>query len=237
MDKVSDFSDSRNKGWCIHCGSSLAAVATNEDHVPSRCLLTKPHPRNLPTVIICRECNSSFAPDEEYLAALIGAVLAGTVNPDAQILAKSAGTLRRNTKLRELIGKAETRYQTRDGETRSIWKPDVARVNNVVLKNARGHAYFEYGEPMLDPPVSIWALPLSGLTHDERDEFEDVSSNVWPEVGSRMMTRVLTGQDLINGWVSVQPATYRYAVVQDDGLVVRSVVADYLATEVRWDSY
>lgn len=235
MEKIDDFSDSRNKSWCIHCGSSLASVATNEDHVPSRCLLAKPHPRHLPAVIICRKCNSGFAPDEEYLAALIGAVLAGSVDPDAQVLTKAAGTLRRNVRLRELIGKAETRYRTRDGETRSVWKPDVGRVNNVVLKNARGHAYFEYGEPMLDPPVAIWALPLSGLTDDERDGFEDVGQQGWPEVGSRMMTRVVTGEDLEGGWVSVQPATYRYAVVQDDGLVVRSVIANYLATEVRWD--
>jgi hypothetical protein len=61
-----------------------------------------------------------------------------------------------------------------------------------------------------------------------------VSMNVWPEVGSRMMTRFATGEDLVDGWVEVQTGLYRYGVFQADGLVVRSVIANYLATEVRW---
>jgi hypothetical protein len=58
--------------------------------------------------------------------------------------------------------------------------------------------------------------------------------SIWPEVGSRMLTRVVTGQDLRNGWVMVQAGVYRYVVLQDDGLLVRSVLHEYLATEVHW---
>jgi hypothetical protein len=50
-----------------------------------------------------------------------------------------------------------------------------------------------------------------------------------------MMTRVLTGQDLQDAWVVVQDDVYRYAVIQDGTFRVRSVVWDYLATEVYWD--
>ena len=50
-----------------------------------------------------------------------------------------------------------------------------------------------------------------------------------------MMTRVLTGQDLDGPWVVVQEDSYRFAVTQaDGGLLVRSIISEYLATEVRW---
>ena len=54
---------------------------------------------------------------------------------------------------------------------------------------------------------------------------------LWPEVGSRMMSRVLTGQDLRDGWVIVQEGIYRYRVDQFGGMLVRSVLFEYLATE------
>jgi len=49
------------------------------------------------------------------------------------------------------------------------------------------------------------------------------------------MTRVLTGQDLSGAWVVVQDGVYRYAVVQIGVLLVRTVVFEYLATEVSWN--
>lgn len=89
---------------------------------------------------------------------------------------------------------------------------------------------------MMEKPDRVWAMPLASLSELQRAEFEnlDASFAMWPEVGSRMMTRVLTGQDLINGWVNVQSDVYRYLVVQEGGLLVRSVIRNYLATEVLW---
>jgi hypothetical protein len=89
---------------------------------------------------------------------------------------------------------------------------------------------------MLNEPIGVWSSPLCGMTNDERRKFEDADmGNGWPEVSSRMLTRVLTGQDLDGAWVVVQPNVYRYAVAQDDGIMVRSVIREYLATEVRWE--
>ena len=106
-----------------------------------------------------------------------------------------------------------------------------------MVKNARGHAFYEYGEPMLDDPVGVWSKPLLSMTASERGEFENISSDGgWPEVGSRMMTRVMTGQDLDGPWVVVQDGIYRYGVTQATGeILVRAVISEYLATEVRWD--
>jgi hypothetical protein len=39
-------------------------------------------------------------------------------------------------------------YTTVGGEQRMVWKPDVARIERVVVKNARGHAFFEIGETL-----------------------------------------------------------------------------------------
>ena len=50
-----------------------------------------------------------------------------------------------------------------------------------------------------------------------------------------MMTRLVTGEDLRNGWIVVQDEVYRYRVEQIGGFVVSAVLAEYLATEVYWD--
>ena len=52
-----------------------------------------------------------------------------------------------------------------------------------------------------------------------------------------MMTRVMTGQDLCDGWVVVQDDVYRYGVAQCGVMLVRSVLFEYLATEVYWGDH
>src|SRR3546814_6578097 len=82
-------------------------------------------------------------------------------------------------------------------------------------------------------------LPLESITPTERDVFEGLSEvgslAPWPEVGSRMMTRLATREDMSGQWVVVQEVIYRYSVQQAGGLRVRSVLSEYLATEVQWE--
>ena len=110
-----------------------------------------------------------------------------------------------------------------------------------MVKNARGHVFYEYGEPMLTEPEHVWTLPLVVMTAAEREEFENAGTAGelagWPEVGSRMMTRVLTGQDMRDGWVIVQDGVYRFRVEQCGVMLVRSVLFEYLATEVYWSDH
>ncbi len=236
MKHIDEFVDDRQKAWCIHCGNGLAGLVTNRDHVPSKCLLDKPYPAALPVTEVCRDCNNGFSRDEEYLVAFLGAVLAGSTDPVLQTIPRSANILRRNHKLRERIARAQTTFTTRGGETRMLWKPEQERVDNVLLKNARGHALFEYGEPMLEPPDRIWSAALETLGPAERATFENATDGaLWPEVGSQMLTRVVTGHDLQDGWVIVQDGVYRYAVLQDGLMTVRMVIREYLAAEVTWD--
>jgi hypothetical protein len=236
MERIGEFVDERQKAWCVHCGKRLAGLETSRDHIPSKTLLQKPYPPNLPVMEVCKRCNVGYSLDEEYLAAFLGSVLAGSTDPSSQVHASAERILQKNLTLRARIDNAKSEYRTRGGETRFVWKPESERINRVILKNARGHAFYEFGEPMLDHPRRTWAWPLESLTTEQRADFENVELGAgWPEVGSRMMTRVMTGQDLVDGWVIVQDGVYRYAVVQAGVILVRTVLFEYLATEVYWD--
>jgi len=207
---------------------------TSRDHVPSKSLLLKPYPQNLPVAQVCKSCNAGFSLDEEYLAAFLGAVLAGSAdrhdNPD------SARILQQRPKLRARIEAAKSQYRTCEGEVRTLWKPEAARIERVIVKNARGHVLFEIGEPMLKEPRSVRFTPLESFTTEQRTDFERLDfGSGWPEIGSRATTRFLTGQDLVRGWIVVQSGVYRYAVAQRGVTLVRAVLFEYLATEVCWD--
>jgi hypothetical protein len=186
---------------------------------------------------VCKSCNEGFSSDEEYFVAFLGCVLTGSTDPDCQDNPTAKRILQRSPSLRQRIqnARAESRALLEE-ESRVVWAPERERVERVVVKNARGHVYFEYGEPMLEAPAHVWYAPLPLLSEKDRIQFEAVQTgSLWPEMGSRMMNRVLTGQDLSDGWVIAQDGVYRYAVLQQGRLVVRSVIEEYLATEVLWD--
>jgi hypothetical protein len=210
----------------------------SRDHVPSKCLLRPPYPKQLPAVEVCKSCNQGFSRDEEYLVAFLGCVIAGSSDPSKQVIPSAARVLQRNEKLRAQIDRSKREYKTVSGESRCAWYPEAERVNRVLLKNARGHALFEYGEPIREEPKHVWSLPLQSLTSQHRAHFENNNSGglaAWPEVGSRMMTRVISGQDMVGSWVVVQDGVYRYSVEQQGRLLVKSVLLEYLATEVYWE--
>lgn len=56
MRQLGDLSDDRFKGACIHCGTGLGSGRTNREHVPTRSLLNRPYPENLPTLNVHPEC-------------------------------------------------------------------------------------------------------------------------------------------------------------------------------------
>ena len=198
--------------------------------------MLKPFPDNLPVVLACTVCNGDFSTDEEYFSVFLDCVLGGSTDADHPGNGKAGRALKRSPALKARIDSARITYETRGGKTGVIWKPEIERVNRIVIKNARGHAFFEFGEPLLDEPEYVWAMPLQSLTSEQRAEFEGTDDPVqgWPEVGSRMLTRVVSGQDLENDWVVVQDGVYRYRVSQQGLMCVRSVLREYLATEVFW---
>ena len=83
MDQINGFVDERQKAWCIRCGAWIGDVDTNRDHVPSKVLLRKPYPENLPVVATCVACNNGFSADEEYLHLFLHCVLTRFHGPGA----------------------------------------------------------------------------------------------------------------------------------------------------------
>jgi hypothetical protein len=235
MEDLEDFSDERHKAWCIHCGASLHTSTTNKDHVPSKSLLDHPLPGNLPLVLVCVSCNSGFSESEQYLVAFLGSVLRGTTDPNQHEESAARRILAWSSKLRESIEKSKREYRTHGGETRIVWSPDHARLGKALVKNARGHVYHELGEPVFGDPRSVWTKPLEYFTPTERAEFEASElPDFCPEVGSRMMTRLWSGEDMDGSWIIVQPEVYRFNVNFAQPFRVRIVLREYLAAEITW---
>ena len=234
MDHIGEFSDRRYKSWCIQCGTGIGSVRTNNDHVPSKSLLEMPYPEELPTVKICTDCNTSFSRAEEYFAAFLGAVLSGSTDPESQKTSTAARIFRGNNALKKRIDSQRQDYTTLEGTQKTVWNPEMARVRNVIVKNARGHVYYELGQPAFGEPSNVGIHPLEMLSQDDLSGFLAIDHGAgWPEVGSRMMTRVVSGQDMEDGWIVVQDGIYRFAAVENDGFLVRIIIQEYLAAEVR----
>ena len=239
MEQLTDFSDSRNKGFCIHCGGALRTGESNRDHVPTKGFLNPPYPENLPVVDVCRKCNSGFASDEEYLIAFLGSLLSGSTTPDLVRFPKAASILSRSSRLRNRIARSQTVQGTLWGDPEVLWEPEFERIKRVIVKNARGHVLYEIGEPSLFAPSLVEILPFNRLSVRQKERFENVPrDSAFPEVGSRMAQRLIiagTSEAKVGGWLDVQNGVYRYAVSSMSGhVLVRTVLYEYLATEVMW---
>ncbi|ERL51945.1 hypothetical protein [Halomonas huangheensis] len=228
MDQISNFGDLRTLKYCAFCGGETGT----RDHCPSRVFLDQPFPENLPVVPACVECNSSFSKDEEYLACLISCVLAGTTDPDRVGREKVAKILRRKHALRS---KLESSITVIEGNI--IFEPEHDRVKAVLTKLAQGHALFELHESVAREPDDISVFPLLSLTEQQRIDFDQpVTAEVWPEIGSRAMQRMLTGQDMDpTGWIVVQPNMYRYAASAVGYIEVRIIINEYVGCVAQWE--
>jgi hypothetical protein len=231
MNNLKCYGDSRNKGFCVHCGGPYET----DDHVPSKVLLDEPYPENLMVCSSCLRCNNALSDDEVYLACVLECALAGEVAPARFRRSKIKGVLEHNALLMDRLLRA--RSETADGP---VWSIENERVKAVVLKLARCHAAYEYNEPRLNEPNYVSFKPLLAMRDTERQAFERSGEGGlagWPEVGSRAMQRLLVvGSDAYSeGWLVVQEGNYRFRVSEEDGLTVKIVLREYLACQVAWD--
>lgn len=241
MDQLNNYADNRLIRGCIYCGGS----ADTRDHVPSKCLLERPYPENLPVVGCCDSCNQDFSKDEQYLVCLIESVLCGSTDPEKIRRPSVARIMQNLPSLRQRIENSRTEV---DGQTAFI--PETERIYNVMLKLARGHAAFELSQPCSTKPDHFWFGALSALSQESREAFDSVHfQQIFGEVGSRNMQRLMVVQMMqpsengeqqnvgmaFNDWVDVQDDQYRYIAIDDMGLVIiRIVIAEYFACEVAW---
>jgi len=230
MDPRKLYADERFTGLCVYCGRE----PSTRDHVPSRVLLDEPFPADLPVVSACEACNNSFSLDEPYLACLVECVITGSVDPNSARREKVKRILTEKPALASLI--AASRREDESGNV--LWEPDVARVRNVVLKLARGHAAYECSEPQTGEPECLSFIPLCAMSAEQLRSFETPPvEHVWPELGSRAFLRAVVGNSevaLDDGWQVVQQGRYRYLVSHSGQTAVRLVLSEYLACEVVW---
>jgi hypothetical protein len=241
MDQLNNYADDRLINGCIYC----CGHAETRDHVPSKCLLEQPYPQNLPVVGCCDSCNQNFSKDEQYFVCLIESVLCGSTDPEKIGRPSVARTMQNSPVLRQRIETSRTEV---NGQIAFV--PEIERIHAVMLKLARGHAAFELSQLCWVEPDHFWCGPLLLLSQENREAFDSIHfQQVVGEVGSRNMQRLLVTQMtphtengeqknigmLINDWIDVQNQQYRYIAIDDvGGLVIRIVVAEYLACEVAW---
>ena len=243
MDQKQNLADSRLLLGCIYCGGGEGT----REHVPSKVFLDSPYPENLSVIGACYSCNNGFSKDEEYLACLIEAVIAGAVDPAKVRRASIAKILERSPALRSRIEAART--TTHSGTS---FSPEVKRVERVLLKLAMGHAAYELAQECRNQPASVWWQPLHLLDQTQREEFDAPEVvTIFGEIGSRGMQRLKvahvnlvspSGQEtyeqiILNDWIDVQPQRYRYLASDQGGVIsVRMVIGEYLAAEVSWET-
>jgi hypothetical protein len=227
MRYIEPFSDSRSDPFCAYCWGT----ADSRDHVPPKVFLDPPYPDHLPCVGSCRRCNVGASQDEQYVACLIEAVVCGSVDPARIRRPKIARTLARTPKLAARIGAS---MRIVDG--RIVTDVETDRVDRVFEKLGRGLYAFEMGEPATDMVAALRVSPIESLDHDALSAFATLAApELLPEVGSRMMQRVIVLDErrVVNDWVEVQPGQFDYALEDFAGDVrVKFVVADLLAVEV-----
>lgn len=215
--------------WCAYCGGPADTL----DHVPSKVLLDDPVPEYPPRVPACLACNRGFSLDEEYTACFLECVLAGSTDPARLRRPKVQRALHHSPRLA-----AEIRASSRvTASAQILWTPDAPRIEKVVLKLARGHAYCELSSPQLEAPASLFCVPLASIDGLARERFErGPERHDWPELGTRAFLRaagVAPYAQWGQFWVNVQHGRYRYRV-EDAGPTVFIVLADYLACTVAW---
>jgi hypothetical protein len=224
MEKLENFADKRENGRCLYCGDAPCA----REHVPPKIFLDVPYPANLFVVESCVNCNQSFSLDEQYMACLLDCVISGTTNPNAVQREIVKRTLTTIPALQQRLQEAKI---VTDDEI--YFRAEHERINSVVKKIAMGHVLYELNLIMQADGAEMFTSPL--LLLNDPNEFEDIEtiqSNLWPEIGSRTMQRVV--RNLGYRWIEVQPGRYRYAVIQADAVEVRMVFSEYLACIVRW---
>ena len=235
MKQIYHISDQLAGVDCLPCSENNHNGKYNQDHIPAKALLNFPYPENLMAVGMCQDCNSRFGRDEEYFAAFLASVISGSTEPDPLQFPTASKILSHNPRLRSRIEAARHVEAAAGNGTTIMWTPELERIERVMVKNARGHMLFELGNAIESPPTKVNIVPIQQLSPWQLDQFEHPTSTAgWPEVGSRMMLRLIeTGECGEGGWIEVQRGIYRYAV--DEWPRVRMVLREYLAAEVAWD--
>lgn len=221
-----NYGDKRQTSFCVYCGKGTET----REHVPSRVLLDEPYPEELPTIYVCGPCNRGHSLDEEYVACVIECARKGTVVPAEVERDKVRRILLKKPQLAERIEESIAS----DSEIKGF-SIEMDRFKSVLTKLARGHLLYEQNVPYLGNPLYIEFGVMEQLTLDtEKTFYEPVEISKLPEVGSRMMQRILVseGRGYLS-WLTVQPGRYRYLTPREG--VALMVLSEYVWCQAVWE--
>jgi hypothetical protein len=108
------------------------------------------------------------------------------------------------------------------------------------LNGHRGLWAYEVGETAQSSSATVRYAQIAGLRADEIEAFRTLEQPyLLPEVGSRMMIRVLTAEDKAApvSWIDLQAGRFSYGIEGlSEGGRVKMVIGDYIAAEVSLTS-
>lgn len=150
-------------------------------------------------------CNNSFAPDEEYMSAFLGLLLWVDDIP----LSRISQVLDSNWAIQNCFD--DGLIVTEDNRVAIM--PDEDRLRKVITKNAVGQLHSIKGVSTISRPDKVSICPLENLPDETRD--------------------VLFGPG--PSWMIAQERKYRFQVIEHGAVFVRTVIHEYLGTEVVWN--
>lgn len=135
-----------NLEQCIYCDSQEKITS---DHVPPRCLFSKPRPHLL-TVPACEKCNNSAKLDDEYFRIVVSVGVENNLEGQRAWREGVIRTLRRSEKLlQHLLGSTRSvDIVTPAGVivgTGHAFKAENDRIRRVVIRIVRGLLWHHYG--------------------------------------------------------------------------------------------
>lgn len=215
---------------CFYCEGSFPAGVLIAARIPSQSLSRDARPGSVVEVDVCRACASRSGENDIYLSAYLKHALVQV--PELSAALAEAGIPDRNviTMQEQLLLCASY-----DEMPDVIAHPAYERILSVVVKNARVHAFTELGRVLPGWPDTLVVQSLPRAPVSWVNAFLTVDhTRTWPRAGSQLMVRMFTGENLQSGWITVAPGSYVYTVFEDGGVTVRSIIREYLMTEVSW---
>lgn len=201
--------DERIAHSCCYCGSMQGPFT--RDHVPAKVFLDAPYPDNLIVVPSCEKCNNGKSMDEEYCACIFEMFECGFVDDDMFERPKIARIVKHRPAFRKMLKEA-FKFAPKKG----VWvEYDKARICNVSANTAKGIVRYEGGFNVSEMRPSTFFIERQ--SQEALAEFESVwklRHEMYPEVGSRLLRRIVEKQEAVPKWKIVQPGRFRYAVCQ-----------------------
>jgi len=193
MDRVKKRKKKRRNESCVYCGLQ----ANSKDHVPPRCLLEKPYPKNLITVPACKSCNNDFSRDEQYFMVVLSQI--GTSDVLKKKVEKN-GVIDRALTRAPLLDQRIIDALKVDPEGKVFIEPEQERIRNVVQKVAFGIFITRYEKiPRFNEIEPVEAFPYNIKDYRPIDVFLNTFSERFR--GKR--------------WETMQQSIFSYIVVRD----------------------